>query len=423
MKIAIIGAGFTGLAAAFALIKKGHSITIFEKDRSPGGLAIGFQHPRWKWTLEQHYHHWFTNDDAVLQLAKELKHSVLIKRPKTSVFVDNAIYQFDSPLTVLTFPKISFLSRIRMATTLAFLRYNPYWQLLERIDAVTFLEKTMGHQAFATIWEPQLINKFGEYYTNISLAWFWARIRKRTATLAYPKGGFLRFAQALADNLKKQGAIIHYATPVLSLQLSAQGIHLTTALEKYTFDKILVTLPSPNLLNLLPDITESYREKLSSLHGLGAINLVVRMKKPFLQDGTYWLSLCDREAPLMAIIEHTNFVDKKYYNNEHLLYLGKYLPSTHPFFSYTGKRIFKIYLPYLQRINPQITDNIIAIEKFAAHFAQPIIPPNYSRLVPSIKTPLPNIYLANMQQVYPWDRGTNYAVAIGTKAARIMTQE
>lgn len=423
MKIAIIGAGFTGLAAAFTLIKKGHSITIFEKDSSPGGLAIGFQYPRWKWTLEQHYHHWFTNDDAVLQLARELKYSVLIKRPKTSVFVDNAIYQFDSPLTVLTFPKISFLSRIRMATTIAFLRYNPYWKLLERMDAVTFLEKTMGHQAFATIWEPQLVNKFGEYYTNISLAWFWARIRKRTATLAYPKGGFLRFAQALADNLKKQGAIIHYATPVLSLQLSAQGINLTSALGKYTFDKVLVTLPSPNLINLLPDITESYKEKLSSLHGIGAINLVVRMKKPFLQDGTYWLSICDRESPLMAIIEHTNFVDKKYYNNEHLLYLGKYLPSTHPFFSYTGKRIFKIYLPYLQRINPQIIDNIIAVEKFAAPFAQPIISPNYSKLIPSIKTPLPNIYLANMQQVYPWDRGTNYAVAIGTEAARIMTQE
>lgn len=423
MKIAIIGAGFTGLAAASALIQKGHSVTIFEKDRSPGGLAIGFQHPRWKWTIEQHYHHWFTNDDAVLELAKELKYPVLTRRAKTSVFVDNAIYQFDSPTTVLTFPKISFLSRIRMATTIALLRYNPYWKLLERVDAVTFLEKTMGHSAFETIWEPQLINKFGDYYTNISLAWFWARIRKRTATLAYPKGGFLPFAQALADNLIKQGVIIHYATPVLSLELSPKGIRFKTASGRYAFDKVLVTLPSTGFLNLLPDIPESYKERLSSLHGLGAINLVVRMKKSFLQDGTYWLSICDKEAPLMAIIEHTNFVDKKYYNNEHLLYLGKYLPSTHPFFAYTGKRILKIYLSYLQRINPQITDNIIAVEKFTAPFAQPIIPPNYSKFVPPIKTPLSNIYLANMQQVYPWDRGTNYAVAIGIEAARIMTQE
>ncbi len=423
MKIAIIGAGFTGLSAAFTLIQKGHKITIFEKDRSPGGLAIGFRHPKWKWTIEQHYHHWFTNDDSVLQLAKKIKYSVLIKRPKTSVFVDNAIYQLDSPLTVLTFPKISLLSRVKMGATLASLRYNPYWKFLEHIDAVTFLERAMGHSAFETIWEPQLINKFGEYYTNISLAWFWARIRKRTATLAYPKGGFLRFAEALANHLLAHKVTIHYDTPVLSLQVLSKGINITTKIGKDTFDKVLVTLPSPGFINLLPTLPEDYKEKLTSLHGLGAINLVVRMKKPFLQDGTYWLSICDKEAPLMAIIEHTNFMDKKYYNNEHILYLGKYLPSTHPYFSYTSKRIFKIYLPYLQRINPQITDNIIAVEKFAAPFAQPIIPPSYSKLVPSIKTPIPNVYLANMQQVYPWDRGTNYAVAIGTEAARIMTQE
>src|SRR5476651_1864979 len=122
MKIAIIGAGFTGLSAAYQLVKQGHDVTIFEKDPQPGGLAVGYQEKGWDWTMEKHYHHWFTNandavnhDQTVLNLAKEIGHAVLIRRPKTSVYVDGDIFQFDSPAKVLQFPKLSFFERLRMA--------------------------------------------------------------------------------------------------------------------------------------------------------------------------------------------------------------------------------------------------------------------------------------------------------------------
>ena len=72
MNIAIIGAGFTGLSAAYKLLEKGHKITLFEKDSFPGGLAVGFKDKNWEWPLEKHYHHWFTNDDSVLNLAKQI---------------------------------------------------------------------------------------------------------------------------------------------------------------------------------------------------------------------------------------------------------------------------------------------------------------------------------------------------------------
>jgi hypothetical protein len=40
-----------------------------------------------------------------------------------------------------------------------------------------------------------------------------------------------------------------------------------------------------------------------------------------------------------------------------------------------------------------------------------------------VKTPLPNVWLASMSQVYPWDRGTNFAVEIGRRVARRMVTE
>lgn len=419
MKIAIIGAGFTGLAAAYSLSKKGHTVTIFERDAKPGGLAIGYEEEGWDWTLEAFYHHWFTNDTAVLRLAKELQYPVIITRPKTSSYIDNAIYQLDSPLTLLKFSKLSLIERLRMAAVLAILRYNPFWKPLEKFKTEKTLQTTMGKRAYNILWGPLLHGKFGSYTPTISLAWFWARISKRTTSLAYPQGGFLRFAQTVAKAIKKQGGHIVYNAAIEKIEETKKGISLGKSYN--TFDRLIVTLPSFAFTKLAPQLPQDYKNRLLTLQGLGADMLILRLKKAFFPDGTYWLNVCDEKAPVLAIVEHTNFMDKKYYNNEHIVYLGNYLPKEHRYFSLTPEELLKEFDPYLQKINPNYKNNLIGIKKFSTPFAQPIIPINYSKMIPPFETPLKNVYLANMQQVYPWDRGTNYAVALGEKVADIIS--
>ena len=43
--------------------------------------------------------------------------------------------------------------------------------------------------------------------------------------------------------------------------------------------------------------------------------------------------------------------------------------------------------------------------------------PNYSKLLPPLQTPVPGLYSACMAQIYPEDRGQNYAIRIGREAA------
>lgn len=417
MKIAIIGAGFTGLAAGFRLSKKGHKVTIFEKDSFPGGLALGFENPKWKWTLEKHYHHWFTNDKSVLSLAKEIGCKILIKQPKTSVYVNGNTYKLDSSFDVLKFPKLNLIQRLRMGLSIGLLKYNPFWKILEQYKASNFLPKMMGKKPYKLLWEPLLAKKFGDYAKDISLAWFWARIKKRTPSLAYPKGGFLKFANALVFTIRKQKGKVLFKTEVKKISLQKnEKVEVNGSI----FDKAIVTLPSFFFLQIAPELPTNYKQKLLSLKGLGAINLVLRLKKPFLQCQTYWLNICDPKFPITAIVEHTNFMEKKYYNNEHLVYLGNYLPYDHPFMSMNKKDLLKKYHPLLTRINKTYKSNLIDTHLFSVPFAQPIIPINYSKLIPPFKTPLKNIYLANIQQVYPWDRGTNYAVELGEKVVDVV---
>ena len=61
-RVAIVGAGPAGLAAAYDLQRAGHPVTIFEGAPQVGGLAAGFKAPHWDWSLEKFYHHWFATD-------------------------------------------------------------------------------------------------------------------------------------------------------------------------------------------------------------------------------------------------------------------------------------------------------------------------------------------------------------------------
>jgi len=78
------------------------------------------------------------------------------------------------------------------------------------------------------------------------------------------------------------------------------------------------------------------------------------------------------------------------------------------------------FLPALKRFNPDFDRSWVKKAwLWKAPYAQPVPPVNHSRSIPPLRTPVPGLYFASMSQVYPWDRGTNYAVEIGQRVASI----
>lgn len=426
MKVAILGAGFTGLACGYYLSKQGVDVTLFEKEDKPGGLAIGFKKNNWKWPLEKHYHHWFTSDWHIRNLAKEINHKVTFPRPKTSTYIKRDILQLDSPTSLLSFKHLSLFERMRVGATLAYLKLTPFWKPLEKLTAKNFLVKTMGKRVWKILWQPLFEGKFGTASGKIPASWFWARVKKRSPSLGYPEGGFGTFATHLATQIEKLGGRIHYQVEVEKIRKEEKGFSLgfknllTKQLNEDNFDKIVCTLPFPIFLKIVPPLPKSYKMRLGGLSGIGAINLVLRLKKQFLKDKTYWLNINESNFPFLAIVEHTNFMSRKYYGGEHIVYVGKYLPPNHEYFKMTDKELLATYDPYLKKINSSYKRQLIGFDVFKAPFAQPIIPLNYSKIIPPLATPIEGLFLATIQQVYPWDRGTNYAVELGKKAAKLV---
>jgi protoporphyrinogen oxidase len=428
MRIAIIGAGPAGLAAAYDLTRAPHQVTIFEAAPSVGGLASGFRAPHWDWTLEKFYHHWFESDAAMLGLINELGWSdqVLFPRPITAMYHDGKFYAFDSPLAVLRFPGIPFIDRLRCGVVALYLRLTPRWQVLEKVTADAWLRKWLGLRAYETMWKPMLVGKFGEENLPlVNMAWFWARIHARTARLGTFVGGFQAFMDKLADIVRQQGTSIRLNSAVTGIKKLRDGrLQVDAGGDATSFDAVISTSSPALMARLAPDLPSAYTEKLRQLKSMGAVVMVLALDRQLTKD-IYWHNLPKPAGfPFLAMVEHTNYMEPKHYGGDHIIYCGDYLDPSHEHFQLSKEQLLEKFLPALTRFNPQfdrswVTDSWL----WKTPYAQPVPPVNHSQNIPSIRTPVKGLYFASMSQVYPWDRGTNFAVQIGRKVANMVLED
>ena len=423
MKIAIIGAGFGGLAAAYDLKKAGHEVTVFESANYVGGLASGFKEPHWDWSVEKFYHHWFQSDASMMGLIQELglQDKVIFPRPLTVMYFNEKFYPFDSILNALRFPGLGFgLNKIRFGFVGLFLRLTNNWRALEKVTADAWMMKWAGKQVYEQMWKPLLVGKFGPFYKDVNMAWMWARIKARTTRLGTFEGGFQKFADLFTDQLRGMGVEIRLGTPIKFIKQNQASGGLNVDVE--SFDKVLVTTSPSLMAKMCPDLPENYLKGLLELKSMGAVVMVLSLKHQLSQQGYYWFSL-PKEAgfPLLALVEHTNFVSKDHFGGDRIVYAGDYLEVGHEYFSLSDEELLERFIPAFKRINPAFEkDWVKKVWVNKTNYAQPVPLVNHSKNIPAIQTPIEGLYFASMSQVYPWDRGTNFAVEIGRRAARMM---
>jgi protoporphyrinogen oxidase len=425
--VAIIGAGLGGMSAAYDLAKAGWQVTIFEAAETPGGLASGFKSSGWEWSVERYYHHWFQGDRHILGLIDELGWSqqVLFPRPFTVMYHAGKFYPFDSIKTALMFPGLGWgVHKARFGLVGLYLRLVNNWQPLEKVTAEAWMRKWAGNRAYEMMWEPLLTGKFGERYARqVNMAWMWARLKARTTRLGTFEGGFQAFADRLAAYLQSIGVKIFYRTPVERISpLAGSGLELKLSDGSLAFDQCLFT-SSPELLSrLAPALPGNYLKGLLELKSMGAVVVVLALKQQLSEEGYYWFNLPKSAGfPFLALVEHTNYVSPEHFGGDHIVYLGDYLEAGHEYFHLNQDELLRHFLPSLSRINTQFSpDWVREAWTFRTTYAQPVPLLNHSRNIPSIQTPLSGLCFASMSQVYPWDRGTNFAVEIGRRAAGLM---
>src|SRR6185437_362185 len=408
--VAIVGAGFTGLSAALELARNGFKVTVVEKDSEPGGLAGSFTVGDQR--LEKFYHHWFTSDQHIMRLVKSLghEHDVRWHPTNTGMYFAHRLFRLSRPRDVLAFTPLSFINRLRLGYMTLAARRVKNWQELEGMTAMEWLVKLGGDEVYRVVWKPLLIGKFGEYAEEVSAVWLWNKLKLRGGSrgragqemLAYYKGGFSALASQVTHAIDKCGGEIQLDTSVRAISSLAGRVNgLMTSKGFIPAGSVLLTVPLPLAADLVAPIAPSgYTESLRRIRYLSNICIVLELNRSL--SSMYWLNVNDPSFPFVGVIEHTNFEPASTYAGRHIVYLSKYLPRSAELYRMCNEDAVEVAVGALTRMFPNFRPGIIEnAHVWRADFAQPLVERHYARLIPEFVTPVKNLFLSSMAQVYP----------------------
>lgn len=427
--IAIIGGGFTGLVAARKLTDAGHHVTVYESGKEIGGLAACFE--LGGTPIEKAYHHLFRTDTAILTLIEELEVQDRLDWQASSlaIYRNGQIRPFMSPLDLLRFGACSLTGRIRTGLVALYLKKTKNWQGLTGSSAMQWMKKYCGASAMDAIWGPLLRGKFADDADKVSMAWLWARLHVRSNSrepgegekLGYINGGFIKIIDAIEKEILAAGAIVHRSTPIKKVAHNGNLPTVEVDGQVLSYDAVLFTGSNGAFGRILPKEAkfDAFRSELGKINYLGAVCHVFTSSQSLADH--YWININEDGAPFLVFIQHTNLIPASSYGGKHVYYIGAYLPQGHGRFLMPESELIQEWHQYLKVIYPSFDPDLIEESHlFRFRDAQHIAEIGYESMILPYHTPLQGVFLANFAQIFPEDRGTNFAVNEGNKIASLI---
>jgi protoporphyrinogen oxidase len=351
---------------------------------------------------------------------------------RMGIWTEGRLWDFGTPQSLLSFKPLSILDRARFATSTLLLQNSKNPSRYENVTAHDWIGRHQGKRVWEKVWGPLFHQKFAEDAEKVAMVWLWGKLclrgKSRSSSgmgerLGYMRGSFGKFVEALENRLERAGTELNLSEAVQRIDFNGDRFAVHSRSSTWTADRVVAATPVPDYLDIAGHLLpQTERAPLAKLRATGAICTILELKRSLTP--YYWLNMADPDMPFGGLIEHTNYIPRARYGDRHILYISNYLFADHPLFSAPKKDVLAAYLPALNRVNSTFgPDWIIESHHFRADYAQPVVPVGYRDLIPSFRSSIPGLYLCTMAQIFPEDRGQNYAVAFGEKIARVVVED
>jgi len=422
--VAVIGGGVMGLACAHELLKKGMSVTLFEKDDRLGGMSASFDFDGDP--IERYYHFICLPDRPFFELLDEIGLSGLLRWRKTTMgfYCHGQLHGWGSPINLLRFPHLGMVAKFRYGLHIFLATKRNKWLDLDRIGAIDWIKKNVGAEAYELVWESLFELKFFENKNDLSAAWIWSRLKRVGQSrenifhekLGYLQGGTSVFLQALAQRIAAMGGKIELNSSVNRIDIQDGKLKgLTMNGDFRPFDAVVSTIPLPYIPGMAPGLPSDLSNAYASLKNIGVICLIMKLKEPLTPH--FWLNINSPDIDIPGAIEYTNLNPLQ----PHIAYFPFYLPETHPFYPKPDSFFYEKVLSYCQKINPRFAAEwVLGWRVHRYRYAQPMCTKGFLDILPPIRTEIPGLFIADTSHYYPEDRSISESVRLGRQIAGLL---
>ncbi|MDH6240322.1 protoporphyrinogen oxidase [Polynucleobacter sphagniphilus] len=421
-RVAVLGAGPMGLAVAYQLARDGHQPVVYEADDRVGGMTAAFDFSGL--SIERYYHFHCISDHAFLKVLDELGLAEKMHWVPTKMgyWYQNQLQPWGNPIALLKFRGLSFIAKFRYGLHAFLSTKRDDWKPLDKVDAVRWIQRWVGPEAYEVLWRRLFDYKFYDYTSNLSAAWIWSRIRRIGRSryslfkekLGYLEGGSETLLQGMHADIQKHSGELRLQTPVTKVIIengAVRGVETAKGFEN--FDTVISTIPLPYIPKLIPDLPSTILTQFKSVKNIAVVCVIVKLRKPLTEN--FWLNTNDTEMDIPGIVEYSNLRPLE----NSIVYVPFYMPGEHPKFSEPDDVFLQKVRKYFKKINPNLKDeDFLDIRASRYRFAQPIGVPGYLETIPNAKLPIDGLWVADTSYYYPEDRGISESIDFGRKMAR-----
>lgn len=428
-RIAVIGAGPMGLAAAYELAKQGAAVTVYERDDRVGGMSASFDFAGTR--IERYYHFICKPDATTFEYLKELglEHLLRWKTTRMGFYHAGRLHDWGHPGALLKFPGLSLAQKVRYGLHVMRAKGIKDWTPYDKFPATDWLRRWLGERAYEVLWQPLFHHKFYEHENELSAAWLGTRIKRVALSrksifeeeLGYLQGGSEVLVARVAERAQALGASIQLGRGIDRVEIEGcvpaarvRGVRIGA--DELRYDQVISTIPLPYLVRAMPDLPHEERAKVAAIRNIGVVCVILKLQTPFTRN--FWLNINDPRIRIPGLIEYTNLNPL---DGTAIVYAPYYMPKTHPSWERPHADFIAETLSYMRLIRPDFDADadVLAAAASRYEFAQTVCAPGFFDALPPMQSSVRGLFMADTSHYYPEDRSISESMRIGRELARL----